>query len=376
MAANESHDFLRDWVADSHALGAVFRERAGKHDLEGTFVASNYRDLKTASLFSASVPTELGGGGATHGEVCQIVRILAGYCGSTALSYAMHSHPVCANVFKHRRGDEQATDSLRKIAAGQLVIAGTGANDWLMSSGEAVEVDGGFRVTADKRFVSGGPGADLFVTSAVLNGEEGQEVIHFAVPMGSAGIEIKANWDTLGMRGTGSNDVLMRDVFVPASAVVARRAAGRWHPMWDVILPIALPPIVSCYVGLAERAAELSVEACRGKAANASLVGQMNNELAIARLALNDMINTANNYDFSPHQDITAGALTRKSIAARAVKAVVECAADLTGGSGFYRGNEMERIVRDVRAFHFHPLPERYQQQFCGRIALGLDPVA
>ena len=68
MAANKSHDFLRDWAADSHALGAVFRERAGKHDLEGTFVASNYRDLKAASLFSASVPTELGGAGRLGGD--------------------------------------------------------------------------------------------------------------------------------------------------------------------------------------------------------------------------------------------------------------------------------------------------------------------
>jgi acyl-CoA dehydrogenase len=35
----------------------------------------------------------------------------------------------------------------------------------------------------------------------------------------------------------------------------------------------------------------------------------------------------------------------------------------------------MERIVRDTRAFHFHPLPERIQQEFSGRIALGLDPI-
>ena len=75
-------------------------------------------------------------------EICEIVQILAGYCPSTALSFAMHSHPVCVNVFKHGKGDDQATGALQKIAQGELLIAGTGANDWLMSSGEAVEVDG------------------------------------------------------------------------------------------------------------------------------------------------------------------------------------------------------------------------------------------
>jgi len=364
-----------DWVREAAALGIRFAERSSLHDVEGTFVGENYDDLKSRGFFAAAIPTELGGGGAGYAEICDVVRTLGTYCGSTALSYAMHSHPVCVNVFKYLKGDVQAQGALGKIAAGRLVIAGTGANDWLMSSGEAREADGGFRVTAHKRFVSGGPGADLFVTSAVFEGGEGPEVLHFAIPMNSDGIEIQGNWDTLGMRGTGSNDILMNDVFVPAAAVVARRPAGAWHPMWDVILPIALPIIVSCYVGLAERASKLAVRAATGKAQLATIVGQMQNELTIARLALGDMVTAVDGYRFAPHAELTAGTLARKTIAANAVRNVVELAGDITGGSGFYRGNEMERLVRDVRAFHFHPLPERRQQQFCGRIALGLDPI-
>lgn len=364
-----------DWQALADELGRQFAERAAAHDVDGSFVGTNYADLKAARLFSAPVPAALGGGGATHAEVCGIVRRLGRYCGSTALSFAMHSHPVCVNVFKHLRGDEQATGALGKIAAGELVIAGTGANDWLMSSGTAIRVEGGYRVTAHKRFVSGGPGADLFVTSAVLESEDGPEVLHFAIPMNSDGVSIQDNWNTLGMRGTGSNDILMNDVFVPAAAVAVRRPAGQWHPMWDVILPVALPIIVACYVGLAERAYELAVAAAQGKAALAPVVGQMKNELTVAQMALASMISTTNDYDFVPDATGTDAALTCKAVAAKAVKAVVELAAEIAGGSGFYKGNEMERLVRDVRAFHFHPLPERHQQQFCGRLALGLDPV-
>jgi acyl-CoA dehydrogenase len=307
--------------------------------------------------------------------VCAIVRTLGKHCSSTALSYAMHSHPVLANVFKYARGDEQARGALARIAAGELVIAGTGANDWLASSGEAIEVEDGYVVSAHKRFVSGSPGADLFVTSAVFDGDDGPEVLHFAVPMTSDGIEIQSNWDTIGMRGTGSNDIVMQNVFVPAAAVVARRPVGVWHPMWDVIVPIALPVIVSAYVGIAEKAAELAVNASMGKDYVAPAIGNMQNELTTARLAHEDMIRMVDNLAFAPDISITDAVLTRKSVAAKAAKAVVELASDIAGGGGFFRDHPMERIIRDIRAIHFHPLPERIQQNFSGRLAIGLTAI-
>lgn len=364
-----------DWQGLAAKLGERLAARAAEHDADGTFVADNYALLREHRLFSAGIPAELGGGDATHSDICAIVRTLGKSCGSTALSFAMHSHPVAANVFKYRRGDQQARAALRKLAASELVIAGTGANDWLASNGEAIEVEGGFRVNAHKRFVSGGPGADVFVTSAVFDGDDGPEVLHFAIPMASEGIEIQSNWNTLGMRGTGSNDILMTDVFVPEAAVAAKRPVGTWHPMWDVIVPIALPIIVSCYVGLAESAADMAVNSATGKPWQATTIGEMKTELAVAQMALAEMISTVDNHDFAPDLSITDAIVTRKAIAARSVKNVVEIASEVVGGGGFYRGHPMERIVRDVRAFHFHPLPERIQQSFSGRLALGLPPI-
>jgi acyl-CoA dehydrogenase len=194
--------------------------------------------------------------------------------------------------------------------------------------------------------------------------------------MKSEGIEIQGNWDTIGMRGTGSNDILMKDVFVPAESIVARRPVGTWHPMWDVIVPIALPIIVACYVGLAQAAAELATNSTSGNPNHAAAVGQMQSHVTTASLALGDMIRLVDNYAFTPDLAITSKILERKAIAARSVKAAVETASEIVGGAGFFRGHPMERIVRDVRAFHFHPLPERIQQTFSGRIALGLDPLA
>jgi alkylation response protein AidB-like acyl-CoA dehydrogenase len=366
----------RNWVADAEALARQFGERAGEHDESGEFVAENYTSLKDGGFFAAGIPEELGGGGASFAELCSIARIIGRECGSTALSFVMHTHAVMANVYRYRRGDETAASTLRKVAANGLVIATTGANDWLGSSGTAEKVEGGYRVNAHKRFVSGAPGAQVFATSAVVSGPDGDEVVHFAIPIKSEGVRIKNNWNTLGMRATGSNDVIMEQVFVPEFAVIARRPAGKWHPMWGVILPSALPLISAVYVGLAERASELAVEAARFRQAElAGPVGDMLNALTTAQIVLEDMVRIHNDHGFDATLDNADAMLTRKALVAEAVKKTVELAAELVGGPGFFRGHPVERIVRDIRAVHYHPLPMRRQQQFSGRIALGFDPV-
>jgi acyl-CoA dehydrogenase len=376
LANTSIKESSKNWMDDIRSLAFRFGERASEHDQVGEFVFANYADLKKNGYFSAGIPGELGGGEATFDELCGIIRVIGRHCGSTALSFSMHSHTVAANVFKYRNGDEAAGNTLAKIAANDLVIATTGANDWLGSSGHAVKVEGGFRVSAHKRFVSGVPGAGIFATSAVYDGPEGEQVLHFSVPLDSEGIEIVNTWNTLGMRGTGSNDVVLKQVFVPDAAIVARRPAGEWHPMWNVIIPSALPLITSAYLGLAETAATLAVKAAKYRQAElAGPVGEMGNALNTAQIILADMVRINGNHGFKPVLDTANAILVRKALAADAVKKTVELAAELVGGPGFFRGHAIERIVRDVRAMHYHPLPVRRQQEFSGRIALGLDPV-
>ncbi len=366
----------KSWEATARELGATFAERAAEVDRSGSFIADNYHDLRQHDLFWMGIPVEQGGGGASYPELAATIRELGRHCGSTALSFAMHTHPVAVNVFKHLRGDSGATRTLAKLAANHLVIAGTGANDWLDSSGRAVRVDQGFRVTAHKRFVSGAPGAQVFVTSARHDGDVGPEVLHFSVPFNADGIRIIETWDGLGMRGTGSHDVVMDDVFVRDEAIVTRRPAGVWHPMWDVVLPVAMPLITAAYVGMADSATALGRDAARrGGALLAGAVGEMTNALTVAEMALADLVRLTAEYGFVPGPATTAAVLARKAIATDSVKAAVELASELVGGPGFLKGHSIERIVRDVRAMHFHPLPARRQQEFAGRLALGLDPV-
>ena len=54
----------------------------------------------------------------------------------------------------------------------------------------------------------------------------------FGVPATSEGIHIENDWNAFGMRGTGSQSIIMEDVFVPDSAIALRRKQGVWHPVW------------------------------------------------------------------------------------------------------------------------------------------------
>src|SRR5215471_20100535 len=87
-----------DLVAVARELGERFAARAARHDSDDSFVAENYADLKSHHLFSAGVPADLGGGGASHAELCAVLRTLGRSCGSTALALSMHTHLVAAAV--------------------------------------------------------------------------------------------------------------------------------------------------------------------------------------------------------------------------------------------------------------------------------------
>src|SRR5258706_13805373 len=84
-----------DWAALARELGPRFAARAPSHDATDSFVADNYRDLRERRVFSAGVPAELGGGGASHAGLCTLVPGLGQHCGSPALAPAMHPHPGC-----------------------------------------------------------------------------------------------------------------------------------------------------------------------------------------------------------------------------------------------------------------------------------------
>ena len=359
-------------------LGPDFAEGVAERDAQDAFAAENYAALKERKVFSAMVPSELGGGGATYSQMCAFVRGLGRYCSSTALSLSMHQHLVAAAVFNHRNG-KPGQKLLEKVADKELVLISTGANDWLGSNGTVERAEGGYRVSAQKPFASGSPGGDILITSAPYQDpEQGWQVLHFPVPLAAEGLSLAGDWRTLGMRATGSETVVLNGVFVPEEAVVLKRPRAAYHPAYNVILTVAMPLIVSAYLGVAEAAADIAQGMARKRSHDTSvpyLLGELINLLTTAQLAQESMVGIANDWKFEPVTETANAILVRKAIAAKAILATVEKAMETAGGGGFYRRTGLERLLRDAHGLQFHPLPEKRQQHFTGRFALGLDPV-
>ena len=360
--------------AKIHELGPLFAERDVEHDRTDTFVSQNYAVLKALNLFSASVPEELGGLGLRHDEVAHLLRVLAQYSSSTALAHSMHQHLVAANVWKYKKG-KGGEPILRKVVGEQPILISTGAKDWIESNGTVEKVDGGYLVSAHKYFASQSAIGDIAVTSAPYEDpEEGWQVLHFGVPMSSEGVSLIENWQAMGMRGTGSHTIVFDHVFVPESAIALRRPRDEYHPIWNIVLTVAMPLIMSVYVGIAQKAAEIAIAQAKKwnepKPYLASALGKMNNQLVTAVTVWEDMLRIANNYDFEPTDENGRKILERKTIVANATIDVVSQAMDIVGGSGYYRSYGLEKLFRDVQAAKHHPMSEQEQILATGEFLL------
>jgi alkylation response protein AidB-like acyl-CoA dehydrogenase len=365
----------KDWPALIDRLGPRFAARAALHDSRDSFVAENYAELKGTRVFSAGVPFEFGGGGASHAELAEMLRRLGRHCGSTALALAMHTQVVTTAVWRWRNENAPLENLLRRVAEEELALVSSFGSDWLASSGKAKPVAGGFKISGRKIFSSGSPGGGLLMTSAVLE-EEGVEpqVLHFELALDAPGVKRLDNWRTLGMRGTGSSDIVIDDAFVPETAIVLRRPQGVWSPIIHATGCNALPLIYSVYLGIAEAARDLALGETARKREETGvqlLVGEMETELAATRLAVREMIELAKR----PKLDLATmnEMLICRTLAGRHAIGTVEKAMEAAGGAGFYRSFGLERLFRDVQAARHHPLAETPQLVHSGRVALGLD---
>ncbi len=354
-------------------LASGFAANAAKADEDDRFVADNYKALKSAGLVEAAVPAELGGRGAEIAELCDMIRIIARGCGSTGLAFSMHTHQVAIPAWRWRHQKVAAVEPLlKRVAAEKIVLLSSGGSDWIGGSGKAEKVEGGYRITARKVFTSGAEAGDILMTGAILEGET-PKVLHFGVPMKAPEVTVVDTWRTLGMRGTGSNDVVIDGLFIPDANVALARNAGEWHPLFQVIATVAFPLVYAAYLGVAESARDLAIDMAKKKPANPhaiGLAGRMDTSLRAAQLAHRHMIATVEKNAPSA-ETVNEVMMGRTLVAEHAIKAV-ELALELAGGAGFYRANGLERRFRDIQGARFHPLQQGPHATYAGSMALGL----
>ena len=365
----------RDGLVEvARRLGQDFARRAAEMDETDTFVAENYEALKAAGLVEAGVPQELGGGGHDVDSLAAMLRELARHCSSTALAFAMHTHQVAIPAWRWTHQKAPVDALLKRVAAERIILLSSGGSDWIAGSGKAEKVEGGFRITARKVFSSGAEAGNLLMTSAVWDGDgDGPQVLHFGIPMNSPNVRIIPVWKTLGMRATGSHDVLIDGHVVPDAAVALKRKAGEWHLIFHIIAMIAFPLIYAVYLGVAESARDIALELARKRRPDphvTALAGRMETELRGAQLAHASILAAARSN--KPGPETTNEVMIGRNLVARHAIAAVELAMETAGGAGFYRAAGLERRFRDIQGARYHPMQDGPQATFAGSLALGL----
>ncbi len=368
----------QELVDRARALGPALAEHAARHDAEGTFVREAFDLVRAEGILALGVPAELGGGGATPRQLALVQRELAHHCGSTALATSMHQHVVAFNAWRYRRDMPGAEAVLRRVAAEGIVLVSTGGADFTHPRGEATKVDGGYRVSGRKVFASLSEVGNVLSTMfAYDDPEQGRRVLNVSVPVADDGVTVLDNWDTLGMRGTASNDIVIEDVFVPDERVSANRPHGTLDPPFQVILSIAMPIVSAVYLGVAEAAHAAAVAAVSASPARAAdpvvqrQLGLMAHRLRVAGWSLDAALATIGD-DPAPSMELVSAAMTAKREIALAGIEVCDLAMELGGGAAFFKGSTIERCYRDIRAVKFHPLTPEQSLVHHGRLELGL----
>lgn len=360
-----------DWRATLAELAPRLEATEKRCDQAKEYVSENIALLRDHGFLALAVPSELGGAGLLPAELAEFLRTLARISSATALTMAMHTHPVAFAAWRWRHQKAPTDALLKRIAGERLQVLTSGGSDWLPGSGTATKVEGGYKVNGRKVFASGAPSANLFMTMAVEQTQEGPMVMHIAVPLTSLGISIVETWDTMGMRGTASHDVLFQDVFVPDAAVSVRRPPGVWHPIMHLISMVAFPLVYAVYTGVAEAACDLAIAAARRKGTTSvELVGELQTEWTATRIAHDSMVAFAETAQ--PGETTTGEIFTHRSLVARSALRTVELALEVAGGASYFREQGLERLFRDIQGARFHPLRAVDQRKLAGRLALGL----
>jgi alkylation response protein AidB-like acyl-CoA dehydrogenase len=270
-------------IARARTFGRrVLAPRAEKHDREATFPIETFRDMHPEGLLAICIPTEEGGLGADFQTYCLAAAELGRYCGATALSWNMH---VCSTLWSGALADdlpmapaERAAHNARRRAHYRRIFdrgaiyaqpfseGGAAAAGVVAFGTEARPVDGGFVVNGKKIFASLSGAADYYgilcTERAESEAASRRNTLYLAVPADANGVSVVGDWDPLGMRGTVSRTLLLKDVFVPEQEMlmphgVYFQAATRWPHMFLTLSPT--------YMGLAQAAYDFTVAYLRGE---------------------------------------------------------------------------------------------------------------
>ena len=376
-----------DTVAQAAAFGKEIRERAADIEAARRMPQDLAARMAGAGLFRALVPACYGGGQVHPRAFFDAVMTTAeadgsvGWClmigASTGLLAASLADDVARGIF---------------AANPDAIVTGVTA-----PNGRAEVVPGGVRVSGRWPFGSASQVSQWMCGGSVVleNGEPrrtaegGQEVI---LPLFEASeVRIHDSWHTSGLCGTGSNDIEVRDAFVPEGRWVTLGAPPRVDaPLYRFpFFGLLALGVSAVSLGLARRAIGAFTELAGGKRPSGSRRtlaqrGNVQQDLARAEaLVASGQALTYQAIDRAWQQAERAGRLDREVkgqlrlaatnnawSAAEAVDRLYHAA----GGTSIYRSSVLQRCFRDVHVTTQHIMVAQPTYEVVGRVLLGMDP--
>lgn len=375
-----------DLVTRASRLAARFAERAPRHDREASFPFENFRELSEAGLLALTVPAALGGAGAGARDAARVLGIVGKADPSTALVLSMHY----INHLAMARGDRWPGRLARRLAKetveGVALVNALRVEPELGSPSRgglpatiARRTETTWRLTGRKIYSTGAPILKWYAVWARTD-EPDPRVGLFLVPAGLPGTRIVETWDHLGLRASGSHDVVFEDVAFPLDHEIDVRRPEEWRgpdPTQAAVQAVFLGAI---YDGVARAARDWLVKFLKERvpaslgAPLATLPRAQEILGAIeARLAVNARLieGLADDFDNGVLPHPSEANVIKMTVTNSAV-AAVEDALSLTSNHGLSRANPLERHYRDVLCGRVHTPQDDTTRIGLGRAALGL----
>jgi alkylation response protein AidB-like acyl-CoA dehydrogenase len=367
-------------------LASEFAARAAEHDRNATFPFENFNRLSEAGLLALTVPVALGGSGAGAFDAARIIGILGKADPSTALVLSMHyiQHLLMARGV--RWPDRLARKLARETVEGVALVnalrvepdLGSPARGGLPAT-VARKTDTGWRLSGRKIYSTGAPILKWYAVWAKTD-EPDVRVGLFLVPAGLPGTRIVETWDHLGLRASGSHDIVFDEVVFPLDHEIDVRRPDEWQVPDFTQTTVHAIFVAAIYDSVARAARDWLIEFLRNRvpsnlgAALATLpraqeiVGGIEAHLAVnARL----IESFARDFDNGVQLSVSEANIIKLAVTNNAV-AAVEQALSLTSNHGLTRANPLERHYRDVLCGRVHTPQDDATRVSAGRLALGI----
>ena len=381
-----NHDLLQRAVA----LAPRLRERAIEAESLRRLPPQSVIDLKNAGVFGTLLARRYGGSQASLAEFVDIVAAIGKGCGSSAWCAGVaNAHNWLLGTYPQAAQEEVAASATHPIVAAVI-----GPRGKARKTADGYLLESGFWP-----FCSCVPFADWVILGAGIHDDAGALIDEgdFLIP--ARDVEVRDDWDVVGLRASGSNSVVAANLPVPAHRYLSMRAAmaGEYPGAAihegslyrSAIVPVLALALAPPALGIAEGALEDFVRRLPGKQVAYTRgevqiemptthlqVGEAAVKIDVARMLLRQ---TAAAIDDAAASGVVMPLKARAQVRMQVAYAVRQCmeAVEIlmlaSGGSGIAAANPVQRAWRDLHAINMHGLMALETNfEMYGRIVIGL----